>query len=114
MIFPELHIYFCYNKEDKTATRTIKDGKGNIVDQCTSIIFSEAFENDPVRALEEYLTEDSKPKQWTVEKAIQQVKEGEKPLFIGFSLSAEQYEELLPYINDSDYLAIIQSRVEAE
>lgn len=49
-----------------------------------------------------------------IESKVQQVKEGEKPLFIGFSLSAEQYEELLPYINDSDYLAIIQSRVEAE
>ena len=53
-------------------------------------------------------------KHWTIEKAMQQVKDGEKPLFIGFSLTVEQYEELLPYINDSDYLAIIQSRVEAE
>lgn len=58
MIFPELHIYFCRNKEDKTVTRTIKDDKGNIVYQCTSIIFSKAFENDPVRVLEEYLTEE--------------------------------------------------------
>ena len=58
MIFSELHIYFCYNKEDKTATRTIKDDKGNIVYQCTSIIFSEAFKNDPVRVLEEYLNEE--------------------------------------------------------
>lgn len=58
MIFPELHIYFCYNKEDKTATRTIKDEKGNIVYQYTSIIFTKAFENDPVRALEEYLNEE--------------------------------------------------------
>lgn len=63
MIFQELHIYFFYNKENKTATRTIKDDKGNIVYQCTSIIFSEAFENDPVRALEEYLNEDLTPKQ---------------------------------------------------
>ncbi len=53
-------------------------------------------------------------KEWTIEKAMQQVKEGEKPLFIGFSLTAEQYEELLPYIDDPDYLAMIQTRVEAE
>lgn len=62
MIFQELHIYFCYNKEDKTATRTIKDDKGNIVYQCTYVIFSKAFEDDPVRALEEYLNEDLTPK----------------------------------------------------
>ena len=49
-----------------------------------------------------------------IESKVQQVKEGKKPLFIGFSLTAEQYEELLPYIDDSDYLAMIQSRVEAE
>lgn len=53
-------------------------------------------------------------KQWTIEKAMQQVKKGEKPLFIGFSLTAEQYKELLPYINDPDYLTMLQSRVETE
>lgn len=49
-----------------------------------------------------------------IESKMQQVKEGEKPDFIGLSLTAEQYKELLPYINDPDYLVMIQSRVEAE
>lgn len=49
-----------------------------------------------------------------IESKMQQVKEGQKPLFIGFSLTAEQYKELLPYINDPDYLTMLQSRVEAE
>lgn len=122
MIFKELHIYFTYNKEDKTATRTIKDDQGNIVYQCTSIIFSNAFENDPVRALEDYLSEYpnseqssiEKAKQWTFEDEMQLLKNGEKPLFIGFSLTPKQYDELIPYINDPIYLEMIQSRVVEE
>lgn len=49
-----------------------------------------------------------------IEAKIQQVRDGLKPLFIGFSLTQKQYEELLPCVNDPKYLSTLQSRVEAE
>ena len=123
MIFKELHIYFSYNKEDRAATRVIKDEKGNIVYQQTCDIFSNAFQNSPVRVLEEYLSEYSAPeqcalgkvqqtKQWTIDDEMQLVKEGQKPLFIGFSLTQEQFDELIPYVKDERYLdTVLASRV---
>ena len=123
MIFKELHIYFSYNKEDRAATRMIKDEKGNIIYQQTCDIFSNAFQNSPVRVLEEYLSEYSAPeqcaiekvqqtKQWTINDEMQLVKEGQKPPFIGFSLTQEQFDELGPYVKDERYLdTVLASRV---
>ncbi len=43
-------------------------------------------------------------RQELIETKIKQVKDGEKPTYIGLSLTYKQYEELLPYICDPDYL----------
>ena len=63
MIYPELHIYFHYNKEKKMATRVIKDDKGAIIYQSIIPILSKAFEDNPIRELEEYLSDDLAPEQ---------------------------------------------------
>lgn len=39
-----------------------------------------------------------------IESKIQQVKKGERPDFIGLSLTQEQFDELVPYVEDKKYI----------
>lgn len=39
-----------------------------------------------------------------IQTKMQQVKDGQKPDFIGLSLSQEQLDELAPYVDDKSYL----------
>lgn len=62
MRIPEMHITLDIDEERWIATRTITDGKGNTIYKTSCPIESEAFANDPVCQLEEYLTEYPVPK----------------------------------------------------
>lgn len=39
-----------------------------------------------------------------IQTKMQQVKEGQKPDFIGLSLSQDQLDELVPYVKDRQYI----------
>ncbi len=39
-----------------------------------------------------------------IQAKMQQVKDGQKPDFIGLSLSQEQLDELVPYVKDRQYI----------
>lgn len=62
MRIPEMYITLDIDKERWIATRTITDGEGNTIYKTSYPMESEAFVNDPVCQLEEYLTEYPAPK----------------------------------------------------